>query len=442
MKIYILILGMIASQLAAFSQDPLNDTINVKLGKAIAGFRDKYHCPGVSVAIVHGNDIVYTLSLGSTDLENKTAATTDSKYPIMSITKLFTATMLMQLKEKGIVGLDDDVKKYVPEYKVPSPTSLLQLATHNSGLPRNSPADIDFTVSVDQWMFSGGKGAIKGLSTNKELLRSLQFIQLEYPPFEFVPPNDRHYSNLGFSLLGIALERAAREEYTSYVMHHICQPLGMTHTGFVNEPGISGAIAKGYRYNMDRQTEVPSFDINSGIYAGGLYSTVGDLCRFISSQWKGEANAMMRQLKMDWKPAFTYVLHEGAFPGYRSIIVLNPGNRLGWVILTNGNDVDFNGINGALEGIIGGVYKQQVKVGLQAYTGTYSLPGGYGKQTISMRGDSLYSDYLQVRAMVPDGGLRWKVVVDKGYSIGYEFVVNGEGKVEKLKMGQFVWQKD
>lgn len=70
----------------------------------------------------------------------------------MSVTKTFTATMLMQLSERGAVKLDDDVRKYVPEYKVTSdfpgtgPTTLFQLMTHSAGLPRNTPADADFSV--------------------------------------------------------------------------------------------------------------------------------------------------------------------------------------------------------------------------------------------------------------------------------------------------------
>jgi CubicO group peptidase (beta-lactamase class C family) len=442
-KLYLFLLVLIIGAGSVQGQDRIDDTTGVKLRKAIENLKEKYRCPGVSVAIVHEDNIVYDLSLGYTDLENKTAVTMDSKFPVMSITKTFTATMLMQLREKGVVKLDDPVKKYIPEYTVSPTTTLFQLATHNSGLPRNSPADMSFTISLDEWMLNGGKGAIKGFATDQELLRSLRSLKLEYPPFDYIHPNDRHYSNMGYELLGIALERAAKEEYTAYVIHHICQPLGMTHTGFLNDPGIRQGVAKGYRYNAGHQDSLPFFDLNSAIYAGGLYSTAGDLCKFISSQWTGESQAMMRQLKIAWKPAFPYVLHEGGLPGYRSIIVFNPETKLGWVILTNGNDVDFNEINGSLAEIAGAVYKKRGKTGLTQYTGKYKLPGGYGDLTMSLRNDSLYSTYLLPdKALTPDGGLRWKAEGSNGHSIGYEFVGDGNGKITALKLGQFVWYKD
>lgn len=180
-----IVLGL-ASPFYTWSQG-LNDSSVLKLDKLIEDFKNKYKSPGISVSIIHTNEIVYSRSLGYTDLENKIPATIDSKFPIMSVTKTFTATMLMQLRERGIVKLDDDVKKYVPEYKVQSDfprtnaTTLFQLATHSSGLPRNSPADIDFTVSLDRWMLSGGKNTIKWFPAKKELLHSLQFLKLEYP---------------------------------------------------------------------------------------------------------------------------------------------------------------------------------------------------------------------------------------------------------------------
>jgi CubicO group peptidase (beta-lactamase class C family) len=143
------------------SQDLLNDSTSKQLRTAVEGFKDRYHSPSIVVLIVHDKKIVFSESLGSIELENKIPAPIDSKYPILSVTKAFTATMFMQLMQRNIVALDDDVKKYVPEFKgnsdLPnkSGTTLFQLATHTSGLPRNSQADIYFTKQVDKWLLAG-----------------------------------------------------------------------------------------------------------------------------------------------------------------------------------------------------------------------------------------------------------------------------------------------
>ena len=98
------------------SQNVLNDSIVTELKKGVEGFQARFHSPGIVVAIVHHQNIIFSEALGYTDIENKIPATIHSKYPILSVTKTFTATMLMQLVEQKKIQLADDVKKYVPEY--------------------------------------------------------------------------------------------------------------------------------------------------------------------------------------------------------------------------------------------------------------------------------------------------------------------------------------
>lgn len=145
-------------QTACLAQKQVDDSIARKLNNVISDFKNKFQSPSVVVCLVQDKDIIFSSALGYTDLERKTPATIDAQYPIMSVSKTFTTTMLMQLAERGVVGLNDDVRKYVPEYKVKTSsgemahTTLLQLATHTSGLPRNSPADVTFTISWDKWV--------------------------------------------------------------------------------------------------------------------------------------------------------------------------------------------------------------------------------------------------------------------------------------------------
>jgi CubicO group peptidase (beta-lactamase class C family) len=464
MQPFFLVLVLMTGILKVSGQQRVHDSVAQKLNKAITDFKEKHHCPGLAVALVHENDIVFSQALGTTDLENNTPATIDSRFPIMSVSKTFTATMLMQLTERGTVALHDIVAKYIPEYTVksdyPAPvaTTLFQLATHTAGLPRNIPADFNFTESLDRWLLTGGKDSLKGFSTDRELLKTLQYIKLDYPPFHYVSYNDRHYSNLGYSVLGIALQRAAKVDYATYIVHNICRPLQMNSTGCLTEPGINAQMAKGYRYNKNtsRQDKLPRIIINSALYPGGMYSTARDLSTYISFQFENanpqyakvllpDSRAMMRTLKIGWKPAYPYVVHEGSLPGYRSIVAFNPDTKMGWVILTNATDVDFGPINNSFAEILQAAYKKQPNTNLARYTGTYALPKGYRSLTISMKNDSLYSSYLQDllpnKPMLPDGGTRFRVEGNNGYNIGYDFATDEKGAIIAVKMGQLTWLK-
>jgi CubicO group peptidase (beta-lactamase class C family) len=358
------------------SQDFLNDSIIKELKKAVEGFKDRYHSPGIVVAIVHNKDIVFSESLGYIDVENKVPATVDSKFPILSVTKTFTATMLMQLVERKRLSLQDDVRKYVPEYREASKsrekgeTTLFQLATHTSGLPRNSPADIGFTKQVDQWIIGGIRQEAILSAGKKEFLQSLRLIQREYPPYELLSYEDRHYSNLGYSLLGIALERASKNNYQDYVLNNICKPLKMGSTGFDTENAGKNDMAKGYFYNDSLRDfiETPVYRSNSAIYAGGMYSTARDLANYLSFQFdnsaeavkvlSSESKAMMYAMKIGWKASYPFVLHEGAMLGYRCQIAFSPDLKIGWIILTNTTEFQFSRINEYISKLILPVYKK------------------------------------------------------------------------------------
>jgi CubicO group peptidase (beta-lactamase class C family) len=445
------------------SQTPLPDSVILRLREAVKGFKDRYHSPSIVVAIVHENKIVFSEAQGYVDIENKIPASINSKYPIMSVTKTFTATMLMQLMQKNLVELHDDVKKYVPEFRgdtdLPgkSGITLFQLATHTSGLPRNTPADIKFTKQIDKWILVGSSDSVLLPASKKEFLQSLQFIRKEYPEYELMSYGDRHYSNLGYSLLGIALERAAKTDFADYILYNICKPLNMNSTGFDTKSLENNLIAKGYYYDEGKKEflRTPAFKSNSALYAGGMFSTATDLAKYVSFQLQSsvesnkilseENRAMMWAFKIGWKPSYPLVFHEGHILGYRSIVTFNSELKFGWVVLTNTNDFEFSRLNEYFNQLLSPVFNKKPLPGLQQYTGIYQLEGGYDRMEIYLRNDSLYSTYL--KEIIPEvpltstGRNRFKAQGKGNYTVGYEFIQDEKGEIRMLNLGQLKWIK-
>lgn len=449
---------LLSHHLAAFQI--LSDSIHTQLELGVKGFQERYHSPSLVLAIVHGDELIFSNAQGFTDLENKTPATVDSKYQIQSITKMFTATMFMQLVEQGTVAMYDGLKLYVPEYsgtknqQFANRTTLFELATHNSGLPRNSPADIGFAKQVDKWLLTKKeKGAIQSAS-KEEFIRSLQFVSKNNPDYQYLSQDRRHYSNLGYGMLGLALERAAGMDYQEYILSKICKPLNLTNTGFGTFSSEGNTIAKGYHYTGDGGgfIQAPDYYPNSMVYAAGMYSSASDLAKFVSAQFSdhspvlsGKSTRMMQQLGIGWLRPYPFIVHEGSMLGARSEIIFNPELKIGWVILANTTDFQFNRINDYIAALIVPLLVSKPITDQEKFVGTYTLEGGYDSLTIYQKDGKLYSTYLQDslpgQPLTFSGNNSLKAAGLNGHDIHYTFIVGPLSEVKGLNLNQLMWVK-
>ncbi|MFV0417929.1 MAG: serine hydrolase domain-containing protein [Dysgonomonas sp.] len=448
-----------------FSQNSLPDSVSTQLTIGIGGFKDRYHVPAIAVAVVKDQEVVYSKAIGVANLETMDSITPYSKFPIQSVTKLFTATMLMMLEEEGIVNLNDEVRKYVPEFICSSDTTntkttLFQLATHTSGLPRNSGADINFAKKADMWLAMKSADTTLEMSSKQEFIRSLHDMQYEYEPYDHLYYEDRHYSNLGYSLLGISLERAAQSDYITYIMKNLCAPLGMEKSGFIDNYSDYSDLVKGYHYDS-RKNEFrnsPLFLPNSAVYAGGMYSTVMDMAKFLKYYFREDVDDsctaisdinknMMYKLNIGWKSSYPLVIHEGSMIGHRSMIAMDPKLKVGWIILVNGTEFDFSRINNWFKETLFKYYNSKEQfLGLDRFIGTYKLQGGYDSLKIHKKDGNLYSTYLNEIAdekpMIRQGNNHFKVEVSESHSIGYEFLFDNASDKVFLNLGQLMWVKE
>src|SRR5215470_12736977 len=176
---------------------------------------------GASAGVVHGDELAWSGGAGFADIAASRPAGQDVLYRIASITKTFTGTAVMQLRDAGLLDLDDPVVKWIPELSdSASPAgigavTIRRLLSHESGLV-SEPPGTDFLATEPRY---------EGLaSRNLERVAEI---------FAAVPPNTQtKYCNLGYQMLGEIVQRASGIGYPQYVADRILTPLSMSSTGF------------------------------------------------------------------------------------------------------------------------------------------------------------------------------------------------------------------
>ncbi len=304
----------------------------------------------VTVGLVSDAGLVWTRSYGLADMEKKVPATSDTVYRIGSVTKQFTALMLLQLVQDGKVHLSDPVEKYFPEVnkvqgRLPGspPITLVQLATHTSGLDRE-PEDTETYLKgpVADW--------------EKVLIAALPHTRYAYEP-----GTRFSYSNVGYAILGAALGRAAGRPYVEYVQERIFKPLGMSHSFFEPDGQTRPRIAKGYLSEDGKVESETSEREHQGrgykVPNGAVYTTAGDMARFVAFELGAEAEPVLKKESLEesfeslvtTNPGFTrgygtgfQVLrlgdavvygHNGGVAGYQAEAFFDRKSRVGVVIL-------------------------------------------------------------------------------------------------------------
>ena len=188
---------------------------------------------GLSIAIVDDHRVIWTKGFGYANRETGEMAGSDTLYRAGSISKLFTATAVMQLVESKQIDIDQPIVRYVPGFKIKSRFGTTDgitprnMMSHHSGLPT---------------MYEGD-----GVRAPDEAFLSL----LEKIKDEYVatPPNTvTAYSNLAYSLLGILIENVSGKDFRRYVKENLLQPLSM-HSSFFSPDVKNRSIARGYDHN-------------------------------------------------------------------------------------------------------------------------------------------------------------------------------------------------
>lgn len=321
-----------------------------KVDRFLENWLVEQNLPGGSAAIIFDQEVIWSKGFGYADLEKKTPSTPQTLYRVGSITKLFTATMLMQLRDAGKLQLDDPIEKYLPTFKLKSkfantrPPTFREVVAHMGGIPREAPLDYWYTQKFP---------------TIEEIMASLDQTELTFPPM-----TEFKYSNLGIAVLGHALETIAGQPYREYVKEHVLQPLGMQASDFELDPETEKQMATGYALEPGKAPEaVGQPSISGFIYAGQLISSVSEMASFISLQFRDAphdssesevlSSSSLREMHApvfinpDWKSGkgigwaiehtdnYTAIGHGGSVTGFNSSIELIPELKLGVALFVN-----------------------------------------------------------------------------------------------------------
>lgn len=230
-----------------------------------------------TVLIAQNDQVVFTGAYGFKNRSLNTPNTLDTKFPVGSITKQFTAMLVMQMVERGDLGLDDPIINHLPYLKSTwgDQITIHHLLSHTSGLPHY---DGLLGEVIDRDTFA------KSVYTPKELAELIDQVELDYPI-----DTKFHYSSLGYMLLGVILEEVSGQNYSTLLQQNITTPLGLKNTGFASNEFIAEETARGYAFVEDESFmmifnkwggdfEKVAFRDQSNKYStGGIHSTVEDL---------------------------------------------------------------------------------------------------------------------------------------------------------------------
>jgi D-alanyl-D-alanine carboxypeptidase len=222
-----------------------------------------------SVIVAKNGELIFSGAYGLADREKKIPNKLDTKFRIGSMNKMFTAVSVMQLVQAGKIKLSDPLGKYLTDYPnqdVATKVTIHHLLTH-----------------------TGGTGDFFGpeFDAHRLELRTLQDYVKLYGKrgLEFEPGNRWEYSNYGFLLLGVLVEKISGQGYYDYVAEHVFKPAGMTSTASLAEDQNVPDRSIGYTKSGGGEAWKPNTDTlpYRGTSAGGGYSTVGDLLRFANA---------------------------------------------------------------------------------------------------------------------------------------------------------------
>lgn len=348
-----------------------------------------------SVLVARDGQVLFRKSFGLANREWDIANAPETKFRIGSVTKQITAAAILQLAERGKLKLDDPISQYDPDAPAAwRKITIKHLLTHSSGIA-NYTSLPDFMTKMARVDRTPGE--------------IVQLVRNE--PLEFEPGTQFAYSNTGYVLLGMIIEKVSGQGYYQYLQDNIFGPMGMTSTGYDDIAAIIPRRASGYKYSGKRWDNADYFSTTDAFGAGALLSTVDDMLVWVDALSAGKVlngaslDAMFsdygHQYGFGWfvRKRFDRVLrtHGGGINGFRADVESYPADKLTVIVLSNLESAPVDRIGYELAALQFGVAPERqaeaVSIApalLDGYVGFYQV-GPKFVVNISREGDRLFA---------------------------------------------------
>jgi CubicO group peptidase (beta-lactamase class C family) len=418
--------------------------------------------PGLSIGIVYGQELIWSKGYGFSDLETKKPATPETLYRVGSVSKLFTSTAIMQLRDQGKLRLDDPISSYLPWFRLRDsspgapPITVRQLLTHTAGLPR--------------------EGAFPYWTTHDFPTREQLIAAIPTQPAIFPPEVTYKYSNLGMALLGEIVTAVSNEEYPQYLRKHIFLPLEMTDSAVYPSEDLQKRMATPYMLQMPdgRRNVHDYYSTRSMAAAADVVSSVKDLARFaalqlhdssetqidrvlkastaremqrphwVYSSWTGGRGLGFDISRRDGK---TLVSHGGWIGGNRAHFLLVPREKIAVIAMTNADDARPHSFTYEAYDVVGPpiveatapeVQEKELDPAWKSFLGVYTDPWGWKEEVMILDGQLILYSYSYPPDENADSGITPLTHVEgttfkrpDGELVVFE--LGEDGTVERLK---------
>ncbi len=330
-----------------------------------------------SIAIMQNGEQVYQRSIGYADVAAEKTADKDTKYRIGSISKTFTATLVLQLVETGELSLNTKLSEYFPQVPNAQLITVEQLLRHRSGI-------FNFTDAANYVEY------MEQPKTRAELVDIIVAGGSIFPP-----DSTADYSNSNYVLLTYIAEKAAGKDYATLLQERICKPCALKRTDYGGKIDVSANEALSYQ-SANGQEIATETDMSIPAGAGSVVSTPGELTQFFSCLFTGkllkeESLEAMTTLKDDYGMGLFQVPfsekraygHNGGIDGFQSMAGYFPEEKM--AIAYVGNGIKY-GINDIMISALSNYYGLEFEIPeftaaievapeeLDRYVGTYSTP--------------------------------------------------------------------
>ncbi|WP_336518383.1 serine hydrolase [Pollutibacter soli] len=354
-----------------------------KLDELMSAYAKQYKFNG-AVLVSKGDQILLNKGYGIQDAADKINNDSATVFQLGSITKQFTAIMILKLQEQKKLNINDKLSKYFPSYPKGDSITIKHLLTHTSGI---------YSYTNDATFMNN--------EITKPLNRKQVMALFENKPLEFSPGTKWEYSNSAYILLGFIIEDVTKMTYYQAARKMIFQPLGMTHTGFDFTNLSVREKAVGYmRINEQVQVKAPIVDSSVSFSAGAMYSTTSDLYKWylslknnkiISAASKQMASTPVLNkygfgLGIDSVDGKLRIAHGGGIHGFTTNISIVQADGICIVLLNNASNSFLSTITESIYAILYNkpyeLPKERVAVSLsedvlKQYEGEYELAPGF-----------------------------------------------------------------